>query len=371
MKINYIRTKKDNDEILKTLYKGNKEIFEYSKYHIFMAKITAKLILKDPTGKREVELLDDKMIDRMEGLKDYIINYDDITFIRYIEDVLFIYEKKVISIPFKAFSNEEEKNNFINILKSKCSLDHEEEFKNRKIGVLKDKRKIEELPEEEKNNLVLKGHCNKKRYITLLNRYRYSDNEIRYKRLINLLIFCAAGILFMPMAVGMIEERALLATGFAMFMWLGLTYVVNSLLYSEKRVLAKKLKGQLNHEVETEFLIGDSQILYKINGEEKLYSFDKVKKLERNKDKITINVEEKDNTIFPIIINLVTIPTKDRIEALVDTLEERLSGLEEVKEARIEAKLMKRKLIVSLIAAYIPTCIFVFLLEVHLRMLLS
>lgn len=103
---------------------------------------------------------------------------------------------------------------------------------------------------------------------------------------------------------------------------IALIYLVNKYTYKEKNFITKKLKEKLDDEITTEFLIGNSQIMYKINEQEKIYSFDKIKGFEKRKLFTIIRVEEEDGAILPITLSTIS-NVQGKAKKLRNTIEEK------------------------------------------------
>ncbi|MFR5265213.1 hypothetical protein [Clostridium sp.] len=358
MNIKYIETKKDINKKIKLCFKLKVPGYDCGNFLRIAATIVFKIKCifdKSFITEKEVQLLEDKIVVKSKDLGEFVVNYKEVVEINEIEDVIIISNtlNRPICISYKAFKNTEERIEFLKILKEKCDFKIKERLERYDSGIISEDKKVEELTEEEKRELAFKGSNNKNNYIRLTRIGTYTNLEWKYKRFLNINAFCISGI-FLALGVYLTKEYGMsriILMGF-LGVSIALVYLVNKYVYKEKNFITKKLKEELDDEITTEFLIGNSQIMYKINEQEKIYSFDKIKGFEKRRLFTIIRVEEEDGTILPITLSTIS-NIQGKAKKLRNTIEEKTKNLEGVLIEKEKIKVCKRKLIGSMISFFI------------------
>ncbi len=358
MNIKYIETKKDINKKIKLCFKLKVPGYDCGNFLRIAATIVFKIKCifdKSFITEKEVQLLEDKIVVKSKDLGEFVVNYKEVVEINEIEDVIIISNtlNRPICISYKAFKNTEERIEFLKILKEKCDFKIKERLERYDSGIISEDKKVEELTEEEKRELAFKGSNNKNNYIRLTRIGTYTNLEWKYKRFLNINTFCISGI-FLALGIYLTEEYGMSRIILMGFLGISITlvYLVNKYVYKEKNFITKKLKEELDDEVTTEFLIGNSQIMYKINEQEKIYSFDKIKGFEKRRLFTIIRVEEEDGTILPITLSTIS-NIQGKAKKLTNTIEEKTKNLEGVLIEKEKIKVCKRKLIGSMISFFI------------------
>lgn len=358
MNIKYIETRKDINKKIKLCFKLKIPGYDCGNFVRIAATIGFKIKCifdKNFIIEKEVQLLDDKIVVKSENSGEFVVNYKEVVEINEVEDIIIISNtlNRPICISYKVFKNIEERIEFLKILKEKCDFKIKERVERYDSGIISGDKKVEELTEEEKRELAFKGSNNKNNYIRLTRIGIYTNLEWKYKRFLNINAFCISGI-FLALGIYLTEEYGMSRIILMGFLGISITlvYLVNKYIYKEKNFITKKLKEELDDEVTTEFLIGSSQIMYKINEQEKIYSFDKIKGFEKRRLFTVIRVEEEDGTVLPITLNRIS-NIQGKANKLTNTIEEKTKNLEGVLIEKEKMKVYKRKLIGSMITFFI------------------
>lgn len=355
MKLNYVKTKLDvyNEVKLSLKVKLYGDSINKFRYIIMLAIMRVRLIVKrDLEVPREFELLDDNFTLKVGDSKEIVVSYEDIIDVIDIEGLIIVQTTASVSpcIPYKAFKGNEEREKFLHILRKKCDLKIREKRKFTGGGVITGSKRIEELSEEEKNELSYKEIRRKKDYLRMMRLNIYNESEIVYKRLLNANALSIAGIFIMIGAclTNNYGLSRIILIGVIAFS-IVLVSSVNKHAYSKSRAIRKAIENELSEvsddtPLESRFLITDSQLLYKINGVEKIYPLNDIKSFKKGKALIAIRVKEKDGTILPIVIATLLVKEKDKVNNLVNSISKRCEKLESIKIEIEKEKIINRLL---------------------------
>lgn len=125
MIVNYNKSKTDIYDIAKiAMEECNNGYSKLGKKLALLSLRIKVLFTKEFCEKRKVGLLDNEIIARVEGREDLIIKYKEVKDIKIMDEaiVLYLKNKEPYIILNKVFFNENQKIDFLNILKRKCNL---------------------------------------------------------------------------------------------------------------------------------------------------------------------------------------------------------------------------------------------------------